>query len=79
MIELGYADLQEDGSWQYEVVYKEHYICFDHVFYNKKGDIMEYQITGIFDEFGIPVQLNLSDIEIKIMLAGIELFHLKNK
>jgi hypothetical protein len=79
MIQIYYADQNENGSHKYEVIYKRHYIIFDHVFFDKRGDITDWELMDTQDEFNVPVNLDLSDIEIKIMLAGIELYNLKNK
>ena len=79
MIQIFYADQNENGSHTFEVIYKRHYVIFDHVFFDKKGNITDWELIDTQDEFNVPVNLDLSDIEIKIMLAGIELFKLNNK
>lgn len=78
MIQIYYADRNENGSHTYEIIYKRHYVIFDHVYFDKRGNITDWELIETQDEFNVPVNLDLSDIEIKIMLAGIELYNQKN-
>ena len=77
MIQIYYADQHENGSYTYEIIYKQHYVIFDHIYFDKRGKIMDWELIETLDEFDIPVNMNLSDIEIKIMLSAIELNHIK--
>ena len=79
MVEIFYSDFDKDtGLSFFELVYKNHILYFNNVIFDENGKIEEFDLAEIQDFYGIPVNFELSELEIKFLLNCIELQILKN-